>query len=395
LTDRVTPSGRPERIPSLTSLRFFAAFAVLGFHALVADPVVPDGRVGGVLRYVFSGGASGVSFFFVLSGFVLTWTARIDDPPPKFWRRRAAKIYPSHVLTWAVVLCGLAVHHETPSPGTTIATGTLLQAWVPAESAYFGINTPSWSLSCEVFFYLLFPFLIVALMRRSSTQLRLLAVVCAVLPSIFAAVSGLLPFWLAYWAIFVFPPVRLVEFCLGIALALLVKRDALPRFSVTLFALLAASAFVVAGRLPWQWGLAAVTIVPAALLICATAQRDVAGGSALVLHRPWLIRLGEASFALYLVHQIVLRFATDQATSDVVGIITFLAVVAISIVWALLQYRYWETPLYQRLSRPKRVPAHARSHGRQPRSTSTYAQPPVHQRTDAEIGQHLPIFDPE
>jgi peptidoglycan/LPS O-acetylase OafA/YrhL len=43
--------------------------------------------------------ATGVSFFFVLSGFVLTWSARPDDIATGFWRRRIARIYPVHLVT--------------------------------------------------------------------------------------------------------------------------------------------------------------------------------------------------------------------------------------------------------------------------------------------------------
>jgi peptidoglycan/LPS O-acetylase OafA/YrhL len=87
---------RPERtLPSLTGLRAVAAAAVFGRHVwsrLAHTALAP------VADRVLRQGANGVSFFFVLSGFVLAWSFRPDDrardwisqPPSSLcWRRRS------------------------------------------------------------------------------------------------------------------------------------------------------------------------------------------------------------------------------------------------------------------------------------------------------------------
>jgi peptidoglycan/LPS O-acetylase OafA/YrhL len=77
-------SSRTLRLDSLTGLRFFAALAVVLVH------------VGGQfatarwLLTVESYGYAGVSFFFVLSGFVLTWSHR-EQSAGRFWWRRFAR----------------------------------------------------------------------------------------------------------------------------------------------------------------------------------------------------------------------------------------------------------------------------------------------------------------
>jgi peptidoglycan/LPS O-acetylase OafA/YrhL len=356
---------RPSHLPSLTSLRFFAAFAVFSFHASVADPVITGGGLERVLKYLFAGGAAGVSFFFVLSGFVLTWTVRPNDAPRRFWRRRAAKVYPNHIVTWTIVLAALVATHKQVTAGAAAASAGLLQAWIPDQSVYFAVNTPSWSLSCEMFFYLLFPAVIFVLRRLSTDRLRIAAVLFGAAPAALATASQASPDRYAYWELYVFPPVRLVEFCLGVTLAILVRRNAIPRIPVVPAAILAAGALVLAGHVPWRWGFAAVVAIPAAALICATAQRDISGKSAALLHRSWLIRLGEASFALYLVHQIVLRLEPERIKSSIMGAALLVVIFAFTVAWALAQYRWFEAPLYRRLSkpRPRRTAKHAVARG--------------------------------
>ena len=77
---------------SLTGLRFVAALLVFGRHALLLFAGTP---VAGVASVVLLPASAGVSFFFVLSGFVLAWCHRSEDSPRSFYRRRFARIYPT------------------------------------------------------------------------------------------------------------------------------------------------------------------------------------------------------------------------------------------------------------------------------------------------------------
>ena len=90
------PAARRPRLDSLTGLRWWAAFAVFLHHMSNLAPM----PIEGVLRY----GAYGVTFFFVLSGFVLTWSARPGTPASTFWWRRFARIYPSHIVALVLAL---------------------------------------------------------------------------------------------------------------------------------------------------------------------------------------------------------------------------------------------------------------------------------------------------
>ena len=83
---------RRDRLPSLTQLRWVAAFLVFLAHARNLG-LFGTGDLG--RRYApwaFGGGSIGVSLFFVLSGFVIAWSARPHDRPTAFWLRRFARI---------------------------------------------------------------------------------------------------------------------------------------------------------------------------------------------------------------------------------------------------------------------------------------------------------------
>jgi peptidoglycan/LPS O-acetylase OafA/YrhL len=78
-----------SRLPSLTGLRWIAAMLVFGFHVGTMRIIVePEFKA--VVDQLFTLGLSGVQFFFVLSGFVLVWSAREQDTKWAFWRRRLA-----------------------------------------------------------------------------------------------------------------------------------------------------------------------------------------------------------------------------------------------------------------------------------------------------------------
>src|SRR5688572_27893642 len=80
------------RLDALTGLRFIAAFMVFVFHAALLF-VFADINVSLFLMDIAgTAGHVGVSFFFILSGFVLTWSMKKGDTAPKFWRRRFFKI---------------------------------------------------------------------------------------------------------------------------------------------------------------------------------------------------------------------------------------------------------------------------------------------------------------
>ena len=355
-----------SRLPSLTGLRFAAAFLVFGFHLGVVHLFRPESSGDAVIGHAFGHGAIGVSFFFVLSGFVLTWSARPGQGARRIWQNRAAKIYPNHLVT---ALLALVVVSGT-GVGTVVPNLLLVQAWSPRPEVYFGLNTPAWSLSCEAFFYLCFPFLLPLVNRIAEGRLWPAA---AALVAVVWGIPLLTLGWTtptAYWFVYVFPPTRIAEFCLGMVLARIVRTGRWVRVPMWCTIVLLVAAYASIGYLPERVGYVAVTVVPLALLIGGLAEQDARGRRTLWA-RDWAIRLGEISFAFYLLHQLVIRFAVkalphvagDQMTwSPLTSVAAGLSMLAASLAAAWTLYRFVEMPLNSRMR--GRGHAHATTGGR-------------------------------
>ncbi|UQX90198.1 acyltransferase [Jatrophihabitans telluris] len=365
------------RLPSITGLRFIAAFGVFAYHVMPLLPSLP------LIHPLLMAGQAGVSFFFILSGFVLTWSYRFGDPARSFWRRRVARIVPNHVVTWAIgIPVAVARFGAWPHFGAMLATLTLVQSWIPESAVFFGVNGVAWSLSCEALFYALFPWLIGPVLRlgargRLVVMAGCLAILAALQLGVWAAVGSVVansnraPFW---W-VSVLPLSRLPEFVFGMCAAALL-RDAATRWRdrtqaghrydgsalpVSLAGLLALVTIYGAGEFPIVLVAGWLTLIPFTLLICAAAWSDVVGRAGLMA-RSWAVRLGEWSFAFYLVHQLVLRivqWAWGHLPDRMSATDWRLAQIAIDLALAVLAsgalYRFVEVPFERRL-RPRRQP---------------------------------------
>jgi len=140
------------------------------------------------------GGYLAVQTFFLLSGFVLarnyskaTWT---QTDLVRYAAARFARVYPVYLLSLIVVAPFI---HETMTnaavqPGRKAALLTdyvfVLQGW--NESLGVGWNTPAWSLSCEFFFYLLFP-LVFPLLRNAGRRTVTLVLAASIVTPILLA----------------------------------------------------------------------------------------------------------------------------------------------------------------------------------------------------------------
>lgn len=340
-------------LSSLTGLRFAAALAVFVFH-LHSQGMLADASAARIFETVAGHGAAGVGFFFILSGFVLTWSARPGTAPTTIWRRRGAKIYPLHLVTWTIALAGLlyASSHPLALP-SAVATLTLTQAWFPSESVYFAVNTPAWSLSCEAAFYVAFPFLLVAVRRIREQRLWLWAgtLVAGVLlvPVAALPLSG----DAHYWFVHVFPLTRGLEFVLGMLLARLVRAGRWPALGLGWISLLVAAGYGVATQLPVDFAYAVGLFLPFALLIPTAAATDLTGARSFWRSR-WCVWLGEISFAFYLVHQIVIR-AVDMALGNrtwtvgpAIGVMVAMLAASLAAAWVL--HRGVELPMMRLLT---------------------------------------------
>jgi peptidoglycan/LPS O-acetylase OafA/YrhL len=340
------------RLESLTALRWFAAFVVFGKHAFS----------GGRLSHLVNQGVVGVSFFFILSGFVLTWSYRDGDRTGAFYQRRFARIYPAFLVSVAI---GAIVNHGTVTPLHLLLVVTMLQDWSHNSAVYFSVSVVCWSLGCEAFFYLLFPFVIRPLRRLTPHRRRLLLVL--VLAASLAVQLGIHSpsqnHGTGFWLMYIFPPVRFLEFVAGMILALEVRDGTRLRISLRSAVAIAVAAYLAAGFVPIYAMWLAVTLLPFTLLIFTAATADVDGARSW-LRTPILIKLGEISYCFYLLHQLILIASGRLANwAGVPYSATKFAIpdLIVSVIAAYLLYRFVERPFERRLR-----PGRPRSPGSQP-----------------------------
>lgn len=149
------------RIDQLNFTRFLAAISIVIFHfGTAATPFH-----GNSLSFLFERANIAVSYFFVLSGFVMILSSsgkrNISFFP--FIKRRLARLYPIYVLALLLTI-GLLIDLQEISWNNFFLNLFLIQSWFPNKA--LTLNYPGWSLSNEMFFYALFPFLLSSLYRR-------------------------------------------------------------------------------------------------------------------------------------------------------------------------------------------------------------------------------------
>jgi peptidoglycan/LPS O-acetylase OafA/YrhL len=377
----------PSQLPALTSLRFIAAFAVMVLHFRDLLGPLPAWLLRGIV-----GGQYGVTFFFVLSGFILGyryhgWFAGgvVDARYWRFQRFRFARIYPVYLLgllldtPWHLI--ERAVAGQLSAEGTTLWASWLinlvgLQAWVPAVPFAMYWNTPAWSVAAEFFFYACFPFLCAALARRPARRPGLAWLFAASVlggASLYAVVIYLLNYvWQVqeqtqYIVLVYNPLLRFSEFLAGCLAAQWFlsgrsrhmldgaaarrRRDALIVAGIAFVCLRVwMPDYTGPSRGLWLLDVSfkyAVFVLPFTAIILAVASgRNLL--SALLEHR-WMVLLGEASYALYMIHwpvrSFVLSGGLGEWSTPGVHVLCMLATVGASV----LCYRWVEQPWRQRL----------------------------------------------
>ena len=204
------------RIEALTGLRFFAAIYVVLFHLYLRDFAAKSKSLG---AQFLSHGYLAVSFFFILSGFVLTWNYAdrwSAESYPRFLVARLARIYPVYLLA---LFIQIPFYAPRLHPWPVIAVLCMIQSWTTLPSQLPSAwNFPAWTLSIEWFFYLCFPLLlfVVTKIKRRTTFIILIALVSLAVAGPQAAIGGRLSWFTRHIPL---PVMRLPEFLLGMLLA--------------------------------------------------------------------------------------------------------------------------------------------------------------------------------
>ena len=214
-----TKSDR-QRIDSLQALRAFAFLGIFFSHA----------------NFFFSWSALGVSVFFVMSGFLMTYRYEKVDvlATPKncfhFSINKIKKLYPLHIITMscAIVLSIAIIIHNGLSIKSIIGllvkvflNVTLLQTWIPYSSINVSLNGVAWYLSVTLFLYFLFPWIKRIIERNSLIKL---CITCGII--LIAEIIACIPFIyllgndspVYIWFMYCFPVFRVGDFFIGCVL---------------------------------------------------------------------------------------------------------------------------------------------------------------------------------
>lgn len=317
-------------LPALTTFRLIAALVVVVFHSrgtlLPTTLSVPGGEA--------------VSFFFVLSGFILTYTYYLRDYSVKdFYAARIARIFPACILSILayVLLLDPFATGQVPSPLITASNLLLVQSVIPIPAYYFALNAVLWSVSVEVVFYLLFPALVHNLRSKVGCAVLLAGSLIVGCTMVALAASHHFPDFSAatytqttwHGLVYINPLSRLKEFVIGMFAGAIMVRSSQSSFlsggNRNLFTTLEVLALFL---LIWSFPLISdqsmklaiqITSAPplAALYISQTLVALIFAIVILIfaVQKGWISQIlsnrvlvvgGEISFSVYLFHQILI-----------------------------------------------------------------------------------------
>ena len=354
----------PRKISPLTSLRFPAAFLVLLHHSVRTFLPVFSARGARGVPEDFFGIVSlafpvSASFFFLLSGYVLSFVY-LHDPPAidksEFFAARFARLYPLYFVVLVLNMPAL-LQSEVQRYGIRIgltktaeifsANVMLVQSWY--ASRLLRVNPPTWSLCEEIFFYLCFPLLGALLWKLRGARLGMTALALYVGGQV---LSWAIRPYLSLEMALSLPPLHLSTFALGILLArwqtLPHERQGkapVPVWQANLVLALSLGGVLCSVPLvpffvmpaPYNNGMLAPVFAGSiwALTVIPTPLSQWLCGR-------WPRALGNSSYALYLIHTPILDlFVHLQWVTH----IFYPVYLALCVGLSLLSFHYFETPV--------------------------------------------------
>lgn len=356
-------------IKPFTSLRFFFAVYIFIFHSRVIN-FSGTGISAYINNVIMDGGYSGVTFFFVLSGFVITYTYhnRLDKlnivSVRNFYVSRIARIYPSYLLITIFVLPFSLTRYGYEKVLHGLFVGlTLTQSLSPHH--WGRLIGPAWALSDEVVFYALTPLIFVGIAfvrSRVNNRIAWMRIATAGMVVLWVVVSAAMLTWYPgvgkkSWLLYVAPYFRIAEYLIGVMLAhafLSVNTDSIKagRSAFTVLEIIAVAAYLSSLAIrPYvdpvlQNGM---FFVPFCVLIISVFyfQRGIVSE---LLSGRTMVFLGNLSFVFFLVHNPVQAYFNIIPAFSVFGgvkliLIEFIVALAASV----LIYKYVEEPFRRKI----------------------------------------------
>jgi len=312
-------------------------------------------------------GWSGVTLFFVLSGFLITGILWKSRGTTHWWRnfytRRCLRIFPLYYLSLLLVLAVSLFRHTTWELGPSfVVFGFYLQNF-PFPTKVHELTgiwvTHFWSLAVEEHFYFFWPFLLVAMPSlRRARQMCVAIFLLSMASRLWISLLGAAGFEGLYSS----TPARVGELSVGAWLALAVgehpewvakmRRMALP----VLFGSLGAVVIYVAitgdfsarQQAGYLFVLPAFSFAAAALIVLALEQ----GAWSRLVSLPLLRHLGVISYGIYVYHVLFRDFYASVVTrlapnlsKDAQLVVVFFVAAGLTLFIAEISYNFLERPL--------------------------------------------------
>ncbi len=347
-----------QKLESVQIMRAIAALLVVFFHA--HGYVLPQKlHISEPLFYGFSMGYAGVEIFFVISGFIMWHIHRLDvGQPARAWNfiyKRLTRIYPIFLMIYATLI---ALYWLFPGHGPDSAkdlTHVLVSATL-LPTPYSPVMVVAWTLQFEMFFYMLFTFLILS-KKIGGAVIALWVMGCII--NVFCN-------WQSFPASFLFSAYHFL-FLMGVAGAELLRMRRLPR--PFLIGLCGCLLFLTIGLIEaynvvvWYKPLRTILYGFSAFMMLAFVQSEKQEARRGAVYRAFVV-LGFASYSLYLLHSLIMTITGELMEKG--GIIfllpkwvLFLIPPALAIFGSLIFYMLIERRLqdfFKRMQPKKRLP---------------------------------------
>jgi peptidoglycan/LPS O-acetylase OafA/YrhL len=308
-----------------------------------------------------------VTFFFVLSGFILTHAYQHSLiqktlSTKTYLLLRLARIWPLHILTALPFVAYLIYKHGSDILSVVTVNIFLLQSWVPLVKYYISLNAVSWSLSVELFFYVSFIFLV----HLSVKFLQKIALLWFVVISTTAALmifygyshwsTGTGEIKVNHWIFYINPVFRLLDFMVGILVyrVAFVKKDKTQDSSlseIVAVSVLIIGAYVYSTFVFPEILRAQLLYLPLMAYVIYAFSTGT-GVISKVLKGKTLVLLGEASFSLYLIHNPIISLANAlflKTSSNIPLLVYAILLTVFCVVASVLTYKFIEKPMHNYL----------------------------------------------
>ncbi|RVT75890.1 acyltransferase [Flavobacterium sufflavum] len=347
------------KIDQLTFTRFLAAISIVIFHYGGKSFPFNNDRI----AYIFKGADVGVSYFFILSGFVMiiAYGNKSIVVAKDYFRNRFVRIYPVYFLALFVMFV-LQIRTKNLDLSGLFLNVLMIQSWIPGKE--LSVNSPGWSLSVEFLFYAIFPlmfnkFFKTESLKKNSFLIVLFWIISQVFFQLLFVFYGGSELDITKDVLKYNPLMHLNEFLIGnLAGLFFIQHLQEKKGNYDLVILILAGLVILALKfslgLNFHNGLLAVLFVP--LIICLSLNN---GYITKLFQKKSLVFLGEISFGIYILQHPVYSLISSYTVNKYFQIndtaIVFFSRLVVLLVVSSVVYIYIEKPMQNKIKVKRKI----------------------------------------